>query len=157
MSETAAISGAAASLYQELVVERARRPHHAGELDPADGSAGGTNPLCGDTVTVSLRLDEAGHATDILHRTRGCAICAAAADLMVDGVRGKNVTAANLLFQRFDALLQQGADALDLSERETLGPLLAFSDLHDYRSRRKCATLPWSALLTAFKSAEGST
>jgi len=154
LSEAAASFQTAESLYQELVVERARRPVHAGELDPADGAGDGTNPLCGDKVRVSVRLDADRHVTEILHRTRGCAICAASADLMADSVKGLDEVRIETLYGRFDQLLQQGADALEPDEREQLGLLLAFSDLHEYRSRRKCATLPWSALRAAFKSAE---
>lgn len=154
MSETAASFQTAPSLYQDLVVERARRPLHAGVFDPADGAGDGTNPLCGDTVSVSVRLDTDRHIAGILHRTRGCAICAASADLMAHSVAGLDEARVEALYGRFDQLLQHGADALEPDGREQLGLLLAFSDLHDYRSRRKCATLPWSALRAAFKSAE---
>ena len=151
MSE-AATFGAATSLYQDLVVERARRPLHAGDLDPADAAADGDNPLCGDRTHVSLQLDEARRVAHILHRTRGCAICAASADLMAESVRGLDAPAAAELYRQFETLLQDGQDALDDGARERLGLLLAFADLHDYRSRRKCATLPWSALLSALQS-----
>ncbi|MGI4745169.1 MAG: Fe-S cluster assembly sulfur transfer protein SufU [Janthinobacterium lividum] len=154
MSEAATSFQTAASLYQELVVERARRPLHGGELDPADGAGDGTNPLCGDKVRVSVRFDADHRVAAILHRTRGCAICAASADLMADSVTGLDEARVESLYGRFDQLLQQGADALEPDGREQLGLLLAFSDLHDYRSRRKCATLPWSALRAAFKSAK---
>ena len=73
---------------------------------------------------------------------------------MADSVKGLDEVRIETLYGRFDQLLQQGADALEPDEREQLGLLLAFSDLHEYRSRRKCATLPWSALRAAFKSAE---
>ena len=146
------MSDAAESLYRELVVERARRPLHAGDVDAADGAADGTNPLCGDTVHVTLRLGDGRHAQEVRHRTRGCAICAASADLMAESVQGRTVAEAEALLGQFDRLLQQGQSALDAPTRDRLGPLLAFADLHDYKSRRKCATLPWSALLAAFKS-----
>ena len=148
------MSDTAASLYQELVVERARRPLHAGDVEPADGSGDGINPLCGDKVHVSLSLGAAGTASVVRHRTRGCAICAASADLMAESVQGRDAAEARVLFEGFEQLLQQGQAALDDATRERLGLLNAFADLHDYRSRRKCATLPWSALLAAFKSGE---
>ncbi|NPD67941.1 SUF system NifU family Fe-S cluster assembly protein [Lichenicola cladoniae] len=154
MSEAATSFRTAASLYQELVVERARRPLHAGDLDPADGAGDGSNPLCGDKVRVSVRLDAHRQVAEIAHRTRGCAICAASADLMADSVVGLDELRVEALYGRLDHLMQQGADAVGADGREQLGLLLAFSDLHDYRSRRKCATLPWSALRAAFKSAE---
>ena len=151
MSDSATF-GTAAGLYQDLVVERARRPLHAGDLDPADATADGDNPLCGDRTHVSVRLDDAHRVSTIAHHTRGCAICAASADLMADMVHGLDAPAASALFRQFEALLQDGQDALDDGARGQLGLLLAFAELHDYRSRRKCATLPWSALLSALNS-----
>ncbi len=152
MSEAAV--GAEASIYQQLVVERARRPLHAGTVEAADGTADGTNPLCGDTVRVSLRRDPAGRMVVVRHHTRGCAICAAAADLMVEAVQDATHVEAEAAFARFQRLLQEGDAALDLDTREQLGLLNAFGELHGYRSRRKCAILPWSALLAALTSGE---
>lgn len=145
---------AEASIYQQLVVERARRPLHAGTVEPADGAADGTNPLCGDTVHVTLRRDPLGRTVTVRHRTRGCAICAASADLMADAVQGATRDEAEATFGRFQRLLQEGEAALDPDMRGRLGLLNAFGELHGYRSRRKCAILPWSALLAAFKTGE---
>ena len=156
MSDAATFS-TAASLYQDLVVERARRPLHAGDLDPADAAADGDNPLCGDRTHVSLRLDDRQRIARVVHHTRGCAICAASADLMAEMVPGLDAPAASALFGQFESLLQDGQDALDNDARVRLGLLLAFADLHDYRSRRRCATLPWSALLSALKSPSKTT
>ncbi len=147
---------AEASIYQALVVERARRPLHAGTVEPADGVADGTNPLCGDTVRVTLRRDADGRAAAVRHHTRGCAICAAAADLMAETVQGATRDEAEAWFARFERLLQGGDASLDPDTRRQLGQLNAFGELHEYRSRRKCAILPWSALLAAFKSGGGA-
>lgn len=146
---------AGGSPYRDLVMERARRPLHGGTLDAPDGVADGTNPLCGDSVEVGIRLNRDRGAAAIRHRTRGCAICAASADLMAEAAQGRTAAEAAALLDRFEALLARGEDALEPAERDGLGPLLAFADLHGYRSRRKCATLPWSALLAAFRSSEG--
>ena len=145
-----------ASIYQQLVVERARRPLHAGTVEPADGAADGTNPLCGDTVHVTLRRQPPGRTVAVRHRTRGCAICAAAADLMADAVQGATLDQAEAAFGRFQRLLQEGEAALDPDTRGQLGQLNAYGELHAYRSRRKCAILPWSALLAAFNSGGGA-
>ncbi len=149
-----AMRDAAGSLYRDLVVERARRPLHGGVLDDADGVGDGTNPLCGDTVQVGLRLGRDGAAALVRHRTRGCAICAASADLMADAVQGRTLDEAAALLVCFEALLTQGEPELAPAARAELGPLLAFAELHEYRSRRKCAMLPWSALLAAYRSSE---
>ena len=151
MSDSAIRSDA--SIYQALVVERARRPLHAGLVEPADGAADGTNPLCGDAVHVTLARDGSGRMETVRHRTRGCAICAASADLMAETVQGATGAEAEASFARFERLLQAGEAALDPDPRRQLGVLNAFGDLYEYRSRRKCAILPWSALLAAVKSA----
>lgn len=144
---------AGAALYQDLVVERARHPLHGGAVEPPDGAGDGTNPLCGDKVHVTLRLGPDRTAAEIRHRTRGCAICAASADLMAEHAQGHAQPEAEALFRQFEQLLVDGEASLDAPARDRLGPLLAFAELHDYRSRRKCATLPWSALLAAYQPA----
>ena len=150
MSETAE------NLYRALVVERARRPLHAGEVAPADGAADGSNPLCGDRVHVTLRRGDDARLAEIRHTTRGCAICIASADLMAESATGLDDAGLSALWRRFDALLREGEAGLGREDGEALGLLNAFADLHEYRSRRKCATLPWSALLAAAGTGEGS-
>ena len=135
-------------LYQRLIMERARQPLHAGLLDPADRAADGNNPFCGDRVRVTLGLSPEGGVARVLHRTRGCAICAASADLMAESVAGLDEAAIRSLFERFDVMLHTGSQ----DSPEALGLLGAFENLHEYRSRIRCATLPWSALLDALKS-----
>ncbi len=135
-------------LYQRLIMERARQPLHAGLLDPADRAADGNNPFCGDRVHVTLGLAPEGGIARVLHRTRGCAICAASADLMAESVEGLDEAAIRSLFEQFDVMLHAGPQG----EPEALGLLGAFENLHEYRSRIRCATLPWTALLDALKS-----
>jgi len=142
----------AESLYQSLVVDRARRPLHGGAIEAADGAGEGSNPLCGDRVEVTLRLGADGRIGTIRHRSRACAICAAAADLMADSVDGRGREEIQSLRALFGRMMEDGAEALDATSRERLGLLLAFSDLHEYRSRRKCAALPWSALDAALQA-----
>ena len=148
------------SLYQQLIMERARVPLHAGELDPADAAADGNNPFCGDMVHVTAMLSPDGRATQVLHRTRGCAICMASADLMAESVQGLDRPAIVSLFDRFAAMLNTGV-ADDSTQTAlgsptlaspTLGLLGAFENLYEYRSRIRCATLPWMALLEALGS-----
>jgi nitrogen fixation protein NifU and related proteins len=148
------------ALYQQLIMERARRPLHAGVLDPADAAADGNNPFCGDRVHVTLSLSSDGRVSRLLHRTRGCAICMASADLMAESVEGLEPGAIRSLFGQFDAMLQGGTgDSVARSgpagaqeQAGDLGLLEAFENLHEYRSRIRCATLPWTALLDALKS-----
>jgi len=145
------------SLYQSLVVERARRPLRGGTLETADGSGDGSNPLCGDRVHVALRLGTDGTVAAVRHRSRACAICAASSDLMAESVEGLGPEEARGLHGLFARMMETGVDALDEESRARLGLLLAFSDLHEYRSRRKCAALPWSALDVALGAALAGT
>ncbi len=147
------------TLYQRLIMERARRPLHAGVLEPADRAADGSNPFCGDRVHVTLELSRGGQVARAMHRTRGCAICGASADLMAESVEGLDAAAIGSLFARFDAMLRQAPDlgssdsAADPQQpAEGLGLLGAFENLREYRSRIRCATLPWTALLEALQS-----
>lgn len=137
------------ALYQELIMQRAREPRHAGIVQPADAAAEGSNPFCGDSVRVSLALSPQGRPTQVLHQTRGCAICTASADLMAEAVQQLDPGAIRSLFERFDAMLQ-GKSAGSGPPR--LGLLDAFENLYEYRSRIRCATLPWAALLDALES-----
>ncbi len=138
------------ALYQELILQRARHPLHAGLLEPADAAADGDNPFCGDAVHVTMRRDADGSTGEVRHQTRGCAICAASADLMAESVRGLDAAAIRSLFGRFDAMLRHGSTAPSMDAG--LGLLDAFENLHEYRSRIRCATLPWDALLGALDS-----
>ena len=149
------------ALYQRLIMERAREPRHQGVLEPADGAADGDNPFCGDRVRVTIRRSTDGRIARVLHRTRGCAICMAAADLMAESVEGQDPAAIRSLYSRFDGMLRNGSPeslassgdgAKPEARLDDLGLLNAFENLHEYRSRIRCATLPWSALLDAIES-----
>lgn len=140
------------ALYQRLIMERARQPLHAGVLDPADRAADGSNPFCGDKVHVTLDLSSEGRVARVRHRTRGCAICAASADLMAETIAGMDEASIGSLFERFDVMLRDGPQDVQDPPSGGLGLLDAFENLHEYRSRIRCATLPWSALIDALKS-----
>ncbi|WP_428375052.1 Fe-S cluster assembly sulfur transfer protein SufU [Lichenicoccus sp.] len=144
-----------AALYQEMIVDRARAPRHAGVLEPADGAADGDNPFCGDRVHVTLRLAPQGGVAELRHRTRGCAICMASADLMADAVDGLQRPAIVSLYERFGAMLRDGRSDSGDDMPGRLGLLTAFETLHEYRSRIRCATLPWTALLDAMAGPPG--
>ena len=146
------------TLYQDLIMQRARQPLHEGVLEPADGAAEGNNPFCGDRTRVTLRRSSEGCVVRVLHRTRGCAICMASADLMAESVPGQDRDAIRSLYSRFDAMLHGGSSETGLPEAGPgdLGLLNAFENLHEYRSRIRCATLPWTALLDALESEETS-
>lgn len=137
MSETADTE----DLYQALIMDRARAPRHAGKLEPFDTETEGDNPMCGDRVRLRIRCDD-GVIAGIAHETRGCAICIAAADLMSDAVTGKDQAAIETMADRFEAMIVEGTTP----DHDDFTELRALAGVHEYRSRHRCATLPWQAL-----------
>ena len=136
-------------LYQSLIMERARAPRHAGSLVAFDAEAEGDNPMCGDRILLRIKRDQ-DLIADIAHETRGCAICISAADLMGDAVIGKTQDEINELADAFAAMIATG----NTPDRPDFEDLRALSGVHTYRSRHRCATLPWQALRSALGKTE---
>ena len=135
-------------LYQNLILERARSPRHGTLLACHDAEAEGDNPLCGDRLTLRLRHDRSGRIEAAGFSARGCAISLASADLMADSVIGLDGERAQALADRFAAMLKTG----EVPEDPAFASLAALRGVHAYRTRTRCATLPWSALVTALAS-----
>jgi nitrogen fixation NifU-like protein len=137
------MSGGLQELYQEVILDHNRRPRNFRTMD--DGQkAEGYNPLCGDRLTVYLRL-EGGRIQDASFQGSGCAISKASASLMTDSVKGKTVEEANALFERFHRMITCGTD----EPVDDLGKLSVFSGVREFPVRVKCATLAWHALRAA--------
>jgi nitrogen fixation NifU-like protein len=134
-------------LYQEVILDHYKKPRNFGPLPDADHSAEGYNPLCGDQVKVSVRLED-GRVADAHFEGAGCAISTASASLMTEAVKGMTIDEAEELFQRFHGLVSgKGGDIPD--GEEDLGKLEALAGVRDYPVRIKCATLAWHALRSA--------
>ena len=129
-------------LYQELIMERARTPRHGSLLECFDAEAEGNNPMCGDRLTLRVRRDDSGRIEATGFHARGCAISVASADLMADAVRGLDAEAARELGEQFGVMVATGEVPDDLRFAE----LGALAGVYAFRSRVRCATLPWSAL-----------
>jgi nitrogen fixation NifU-like protein len=125
-------------LYQEVILDHNRRPRNFGALPDANRSAEGNNPLCGDMVTVYLRVED-DRVQDISFQGSGCAISTASASLMTDALRGKTVAEAHALFHGFHNLVTRGRD----EDLEALGKLAVFEGVREFPIRVKCATLAW--------------
>ena len=140
----------ARDLYQRVILDRGRAPHHMRRLEPFDASAKGDNPMCGDRVEVRLRC-EAGRVAEVAYEARGCAISVASADLMAEAAAGRSAGELRGLSAQFRTMVETG-DCPDCSDAlENLRPL---SSVSAYKSRIKCATLPWDALLAALEKTE---
>ncbi len=138
-------------LYQEVVIDHSKRPHNFHKLEDANRSAQGYNPLCGDKVTVYVKLEN-GRLRDVSFEGSGCAISTASASIMTEAVKGKTAEEARNLFESFHDLVTRG-NAPD--DRATpLGKLAVFSNVSEYPVRVKCATLAWHTLRSALESSE---
>lgn len=138
-------------LYQELIVDHSKHPRNFGKLEPADHQATGYNPLCGDKVTVYLRLQN-GRVSEVRFEGVGCAISTASASLMTERLKGRTLEEAEALFQKFHALVTEGRS--DPAGLEQLGKLNVFSGVKDYPVRVKCATLAWHTFRAALRGEE---
>jgi nitrogen fixation NifU-like protein len=137
-------------LYQNVILEHNRSPRNYRPMPEADGKAEGNNPLCGDQVTVWVRMD-GDVIGDVSFQGAGCAISRASASLMTSAVKGKTRAEVEGLFHRFHRLV---TGVLPSGESETLGKLAVFSGVSEFPIRVKCASLSWHTLRAAM-AAEG--
>lgn len=136
-------------LYQGVIIEHDRSPRNYRTLAEATHRAEGTNPLCGDEVSLELLVDAEGVIADIAFQGRGCAVSKASASLLTTAVQGKSVAEARELFNGFHGLLT-GTPVPGAK----LGKLEVFAGLAAYPMRVKCATLAWHAMKQALDSAK---
>ncbi len=141
------------ALYQELILEHNRKPRNFREIQDADRTIEGRNPLCGDALTLWVKLDPSTSAiTDVSFKGQGCAISKASASLMTTAVKGKSLEEAEQLFDKFHRLVR---GELDETEQKELGSLRAFAGVARFPMRVKCASLAWHALHSALAPASG--
>jgi nitrogen fixation NifU-like protein len=137
-------------LYRDVILDHNRKPRNFGRLEPSDAQADGFNPLCGDRLSVFVRLD-GDRIEDLRFEGKGCAISTASASLMTEAVKGKSRAAVAALFERIHTLLT----SQDAPPSQDLGKLAALSGVREYPARVKCATLCWHTLNAAL--ADGAT
>ena len=140
-------------LYQQLIVDHSKHPRNCRALDGADLKAEGYNPLCGDHVTVYVKLDD-GRVKDIGFQGNGCAISTASASLLTEVLKGKTRAEAEALFESFHELVT-GAEPKESPKRPSLGKLRVFAGVSEFPVRVKCATLVWHTLKAALNQIEG--
>ena len=133
-------------LYQEIILEHNKRPYHFGPLVGATHRADGVNPLCGDQIQVSLRVEN-GLLKQVFFQGQGCAISKASASLMASAVEGVSIDQALGLARQVTEALG-GDDSASLSDT---GELAALSGVRAFPARVKCATLAWHALTSALE------
>ncbi len=135
-------------LYQELILDHNKSPRNRRRLESPDRTAKGYNPLCGDQVTVFIKIEN-----DIVREATfegsGCAISTASASLMTESVKGKSLEDAKALFRRFHGMVT--GQVMETEEEIGLGKLEVFSGICRYPARVKCATLAWHTVNAALE------
>ncbi|TVT76737.1 MAG: SUF system NifU family Fe-S cluster assembly protein [Denitromonas halophila] len=129
-------------LYQEVIFDHNRQPRNFHDMPDADHHADGHNPLCGDQLTVYLRINN-DVIEDVSFVGHGCAISTASASLMTEAVKGKTVAEVEALFKDFHALLTETPPERDF------GKLAVLTGVREFPARVKCATLAWHTLHNA--------
>jgi len=140
LTVTVGFSSVDDDLYREIILDHYRNPRRKRAVAPADMTVEASNPLCGDEVTLTLRVRD-GSVDDVGFVGRGCSISQASASMMCEEVAGRSREEAAALGHRFKDMLMVGAEA------EDLGDLEALQGVRQYPVRIKCAVLPWNALL----------
>lgn len=129
-------------LYQERIVQLAKAKTGAGKLDNPSKSARRDNPLCGDRVTMEVRLDGAGKILELAHQVRGCLLCQASASALTAVAVGRDATGVS-------ELRHQAERALGREAGTTEAPFDAFEPVAQHKSRQECVLLPFEALRDA--------
>tara|TARA_A100001011_G_C13825802_1_gene640810 strand:+ start:159 stop:623 length:465 start_codon:yes stop_codon:yes gene_type:complete len=136
------------SLYQEVILDHNKKPRNWGSLSDPTHRAEGVNPLCGDNVTLMLKVSD-GSISEIAVEGESCAICKASASMMTTSIKGKSVDLAERLATEFRQMVTGQSEGV---KRENLGRLKVFQGIKDLPSRIKCAVLPWHTLHAAVNS-----
>jgi nitrogen fixation NifU-like protein len=134
------------SLYQEIILDHYRHPHHKGLRDPFDAEVHHVNPTCGDEVTLRVTLSGAGGeaaVADVSSESLGCSISQASTSVLADMVIGKTVAEAMDISGEFLQLMQSRGETEP--DEDVLGDAVAFEGVSKYPARIKCALLGWMA------------
>jgi nitrogen fixation NifU-like protein len=138
-------------LYQQVILDHNKKPRNFRKLEGANHSAEGRNPLCGDQLTVYLKLEDDA-VQDVAFEGTGCAISKAAASMMTQAVKGKSKDDAEALFTDFHRMVTGEDYEANASER--LGNLKIFEGVREFPVRVKCATLSWHTMHAALNNQE---
>jgi nitrogen fixation protein NifU and related proteins len=148
------------SMYQEIILDHYRHPHHKGLREPFDAEVHHVNPTCGDEVTLRVALKDAGGepaVADVSYDALGCSISQASVSVLTDLLIGKPVSEAMEIEAEFLRLMRaQAADNEAEPDEDVLGDAVVFAGVAKYPARIKCALLGWMAWKDATSQAIGS-
>ena len=138
-------------LYQEVILDHNKSPRNFRKLEDANRKAEGYNPLCGDQITVYVRLED-GVIEEISFQGVGCAISKASASMMTASLKGKTEAEAQALFDRVHQMFVGELDTKN--DKHELGKLSLLSGVSHFPARVKCASLSWHTFRAALKEEE---
>ena len=139
------------TLYQEIILDHYKNPHHKGLREPFEAEVHHVNPTCGDEVTLRVHLTE-GRVDDVSYDALGCSISQASASVLYDLVVGKSVDEAMAVHEEFLSLMQ-GKGEVEPDE-DVLEDGIAFAGAAKLTARIKCALLSWMAFQDALVRAQ---
>jgi len=132
-------------LYQDLILDHQKNPRNFGDLPEANHHADGFNPLCGDKITLDLKVNGEGVIEDVKFKGSGCAISKASASMMTMALKGKRTNEAEKMFHEFHDMVMGKEEKVPAD----LGKLKVFAGVRDYPARVKCASLAWHTMEAA--------
>ena len=132
-------------LYQEILLEHNNKPRNFRKLEDANRQADGYNPLCGDRITLYLKVEE-DVITDVAFQGVGCAISRASASMLTQSVKGQTLDRAEEIFDGFHTMITEPEAEVDY---DALGDLEMLSGVSAFPTRIKCAILAWHTLHAA--------
>src|SRR3954470_10893729 len=138
-------------LYRDVILDHNKRPRNFGQIEHPDARADGHNPLCGDRLTLSIKLN-GDRVEDVRFEGKGCAISTASASMMTEAIKGKDRATIDELFHKVHTLPTDQA-AVPSPE---LGKLAALSGVREFPARVKCASLCWHTLNAALEQSDAA-
>ena len=141
-------------LYQEVILDHGKSPRNFGKPEHVNCESSGHNPLCGDTVTIYLRLND-GIVEEAGFEGRGCAISIASASMMTDILQGKSLDEVRVMFESFHHLVTEDEAACEGGfDGEEFEKLMVLSGVREFPMRVKCATLAWHTMKSALQGGD---
>ena len=134
-------------LYQEVILDHYRKPHHQGLLDNPQLQSEGFNPFCGDQVILNLTLNDAGRIAEGSFQGQGCSISQASASILTDHLEGKSLDEAEDLVTTFKGIMS--GNQIPEDQEETMGDIVVLQGVRQFPIRIKCALLSYTTLQDA--------
>jgi nitrogen fixation NifU-like protein len=137
-------------LYRETILDHYHNPRNHGTIEDPSATVEGVNPLCGDELTLFLKVDS-GKIADIKLHAKGCSINTASGSMMTEVVQGLSLDEVAKRIEEFKHMMLESKDA-NVTLPESMEELEALQGVKKYPVRIKCALLPWNTLQEGLKT-----